>query len=306
MAPSGHVPGPLDRLQVLAAAVLFGSTGTAQALGPKLDPLLVGSGRILVGGALLWSLAVAGSSLAGLRARWGSLVIAGIAVAVYQLTFFEAVADTGVAVGTIVTIGSAPVLAGLLEWIVEGTRPSRRWALATALAAAGVGVLTLAAANGSARISVRGVVLALGAAAGYATYAVVARRLLRLGCRPAGVMGAAFGLGALILLPVLLVEGGAALLHPGPLALVGYLGVFPTAVAYVLYARGLRGLSAGDAATIGLAEPVTASALGVLLVGERFAPLSAVGCLLVLVGVVAVIAPARGRRAASPSDAAAT
>lgn len=296
MAGSTHAGGPRDHLQVLGAAVLFGSTGTAQALGPTIDPLLVGSGRILVGGALLWCLAVGGSALTGLRARPGLLVVAGIAVAGYQLTFFEAVRDTGVAVGAIVTIGSAPVLAGLLEWLVEGTRPTRRWALATALAASGVAVLTLAAAGGSATVSVRGVLLALGAALCYATYAVVARRLLRLGCRPVGVMGAAFGIGAVILLPVLLGDGGGALLHPGALVVVAYLGVFPTAVAYVLYARGLRGLTAGDAATIGLAEPVTASILGVLVVGERFAPLSALGSLLVLSGVAAMVVPGRPRR----------
>ena len=47
-----------------------------------------------------------------------------------------------------------------------------------------------------------------------------------------------------------------------------FLGVVPTAVAYVLFARGLRGLQASEAATITLAEPVTAAALGVFVLGE--------------------------------------
>ncbi len=294
-APSGE-PHGVDRAQVLGAAVLFGSTGTAQALGPRIDPLLVGSGRIVVGGALLLLLALAGSALTGLGAHRGALAIAGVAVALYQLTFFPAVRDTGVAVGAIVTIGSAPVFAGLLEWVVEGTRPTRRWALATALAATGVAVLTLAASAGSTHLSARGILLALGAAGGYATYAVIARRLLRRGCRPVGVMGAAFAIGAMLLAPVLVLDGGRALLDPPALAVVTYLGVFPTAVAYVLYARGLRTLTAADAATIGLAEPVTASFLGVLVVGERFAALSALGSLLVLGGVAVVVAPRVARR----------
>ena len=55
-------------------------------------------------------------------------VMAGmVAVAGYQLAFFSAVARTGVAVGTMVAIGSAPVLAGLLAWLVRGEQPPGRW-----------------------------------------------------------------------------------------------------------------------------------------------------------------------------------
>src|SRR3954470_18716848 len=95
------------RLQVLLAALCFGTTGTAQALGPHgLAPAGVGAARILVGGALLVALAlVRGGGLT--RLPRGPLALAATAVAGYQLAFFAAVADTGVAVGTIVAIGSA-------------------------------------------------------------------------------------------------------------------------------------------------------------------------------------------------------
>ena len=43
----------MARTHVLIAAVLFGTTGTAQALGPDIEPLAVGSARIVVGAALL-------------------------------------------------------------------------------------------------------------------------------------------------------------------------------------------------------------------------------------------------------------
>jgi DME family drug/metabolite transporter len=42
-------------------------------------------------------------------------------VAVYQLAFFQAVADTGVAVGAIVAIGSGPIFAGMLERVLDGS-----------------------------------------------------------------------------------------------------------------------------------------------------------------------------------------
>src|SRR3954451_10225829 len=141
----------MSRVQVLLAAVCFGTTGTAQALGPDaLAPAGVGAARILVGGALL--VLIAG----GLpRLPWRPALLAAGAVATYQLSFFAAVADTGVAVGTIVALGSAPALAGAIEWAVERRRPEKAWAMATALACAGVALLALTGADAS--ISLPGV-----------------------------------------------------------------------------------------------------------------------------------------------------
>src|SRR4051794_7874259 len=100
------------RSHVLFAAVLFGTTGTARAIGPDLDPLAVGAARIVVGAVLLAAFAVVRG---GVRAPAGrrTVLFAGACVAVYQATFFAALAETGVAVGTVVAIGSAPAFAGL-------------------------------------------------------------------------------------------------------------------------------------------------------------------------------------------------
>src|SRR5256712_1866593 len=124
--------------QALGAAVLWGTTGTARALGPVgAAPLAVGAARIAVGGTALVAIALARGSL--LR-PWPPLpaALSAIAVAVYQLTFFEGVARAGVAVGTIVAIGSAPAFAGLLAWWALGERPGARWLVATP--GAGVGI----------------------------------------------------------------------------------------------------------------------------------------------------------------------
>ena len=117
------------RFQVVLAALCFATTGTAQALGPSdTTPVGVGAARILVGGMLLVA-GRAGAPEPGPDA-WARkpVAVAAAGVAVYQLAFFAAVADTGVAVGTIVALGSAPTLTGLFEWIVDGRRPSDRWA----------------------------------------------------------------------------------------------------------------------------------------------------------------------------------
>jgi DME family drug/metabolite transporter len=183
-------------------------------------------------------------------------------------------------------------------------RAGRRWAASTALAGAGVALLALAGAPGAAA-SPAGVALALGAGAGYATYAVVAKRLLRAGHAPAGVMGAAFGGGALLLLPVLALTDTAWLATGEGAAVVLYLGVVPTALAYVLFACGLRRLSAAETTTLVLAEPVTAALLGTLVLGERLGPGAALGGALVLAGLVALAAPARPARARAPRPEAA-
>ena len=132
----GQTASTAARAQVLLAAC-FATTGTAQALGPDgTDPVGVGATRILVGGALLALVAVGRASAAARAGRRKAVAAAVAGVAVYQLAFFAAVADTGVAVGTIVALGSAPTLTGLFEWIVDRRRPSTRWAAATALACA--------------------------------------------------------------------------------------------------------------------------------------------------------------------------
>jgi DME family drug/metabolite transporter len=286
------------RLQLLLAAVLFGTTGTAQALAGTDSPVEVGAGRIAVGGAALLLIAVAGDSIRGLRPAIPLLLVGGVGVALYQLSFFAAVDRTGVTAGTVVAIGSAPVVTGILERIVEGTRPRRRWYLATALATAGVATLTVAA-GGDATLSPVGIALALAAGAGYAVYTVIAKRLLRLGHDPIGVMAASFGTGAILLLPVLALGDRSWLAAPSGIVLVLYLGILPTALAYVLFARGLRRVSAAEATTLVLAEPVTAAVLGAAVLDERLGTGAALGAGLVLAGLLALAVPS-GRRRASP------
>jgi drug/metabolite transporter, DME family len=270
------------RTHVLIAAVLFGTTGTAQAIGPSLEPLAVGAARIVVGAALLAAVALAsGARRAG--AGLGAILLAGACVAVYQATFFAALAETGVAVGTVVAIGSAPAFAGLFARAFAGEPLRWRWAFATALACGGVCLLVLGGDSGE--VSTAGVGLALVSGAGYAGYAVVSKRMLAAGGSPEAVMATVFGTGALLLLPVFALVPAGGLLHPGGAALALYLGAIPTALAYLLFARGLERIGAGETATLTLAEPLTAAALGVIALGERPSAAAAAGAVLVLSGL---------------------
>src|SRR4051812_10887189 len=141
----------MARTLVLLAALCFGTTGTAQALGPDgASSITVGAARIAVGAVLLLVVEqlarrrVAGGAAA--RRPWprGPLAVAALGVAAYQLCFFAAVRDTGVAVGTVVALGSAPALAGAGGWLLDRRAPGGAWAAATALARPGRALLALA------------------------------------------------------------------------------------------------------------------------------------------------------------------
>lgn len=287
---------------VLLAAVLFGTTGTAQALGPDATtPLGVGAARLAVGGlALLLVLRLLGGSAAAAVALWRSPVglLAGLCTALYQVCFFAGVERTGVALGTLVTIGSGPVFAGALAAVVLRDRPGRAWAGATGLCVAGLALLSLSG-GASAEGDVLGLLLALLSGFAYAGYTVAAKALIGRGHASGEVMASAFALGGLVLLPVLALQPVAWLSTPGGLALALYLGLVTTTVAYVLFGRGLAVLQAGPVTTLVLAEPLVATALGVGLLGERLAPAGVVGVAVVLAGLV-LQGAAAGRRPPVP------
>jgi len=274
---------------VIGAAVLFGTTGTAQALGPDgTTPLGVGAARLLIGGTtLLLALPLLGGQLARALALWRSPLglAAGSCTALYQVCFFAAVQQAGVAVGTLVTIGSGPVFAGLLAMVALKETATRSWLAATGLCVLGLSLLSAGAGEASGGGAV-GLLLALGAGAAYAAYTVASKHLIARGDASATVMGSAFGLGGFLLVPVLLTQPLGWLRDPAGIAVAAYLGLIATGLAYVLFGRGLAVLPAGPVTTLVLAEPLVATVLGATVLGERLTPLGLAGAAAVLAGLV--------------------
>jgi DME family drug/metabolite transporter len=286
----------------LLGAAAWGSTGTAAHYAPAgAGTASIGAARIAIGGVLLLAIALVTAERrrevrrllsAGGRTRV-ALALAASAVGGYQVFFFAAVRMTGVAIGTVVAIGSAPVFTGALTRLSGGPRLGLRWMVATAAAVAGCTVLVTA--GKAAGADPAGITLALAAGLCYAVYAVTAARLISAGSPETAVMGLLFGGAAVLLAPVLAASSPGWVLSGRGLAVVGYLGVVTTALAYLLYGRGLRTLSAPVAVTLGLAEPVVAAMLGLVVVGERLSPGGILG--LVLVGLA--LATLVGGRAAA-------
>jgi DME family drug/metabolite transporter len=144
-----------------------------------------------------------------------------------------------VALGTLVTIGSGPVFAGLLGAVLLREAVEASWLVATATCVVGLALLSLSgAAEGAA--DPLGLLLALTSGAAYAAYTVAAKQCMRAGRRPSDVMASAFGLGGLLLLPLLATQPLAWLSTPGGWVLATYLGLVTTTVAYLLFGRGSR------------------------------------------------------------------
>ncbi|WP_344579934.1 DMT family transporter [Nonomuraea roseoviolacea] len=285
-------------LAVVGASVLWGTAGTAGLL-VSADSVALAAARLIIGGAVLALFA----GRAVRRSVSPATLLAAAAVAAYQLCFFAAVGRTGVAVGTVVAIGSGPVFTGLLSWALHRERPSGRWALATAAAIAGCAALIAgggAEAGGPGGQMVAGVLLALLGGLVYAFYAVCAARVIAKGAPSDGVMGVLFGGAAVIMLPVLLWRGAGWLGEPKALLAVLYLGLASTALSYVLYGRGLRTTPVATASTLALAEPAVAALLGLVVLGERLAPVSWAGLALLAVGLVVVALPDRRFRRGAP------
>lgn len=300
-------------LCVLAASVLWGTTGTAATFAPEVGPLAIGAVAMGLGG-LLQALAAARPTVRNaprLRARRGTVLLGAVSVAVYPLAFYSSMRLAGVAVGTVVSIGTAPLASAVIERVVDRRRLTRRWMFAAFLGLLGTALLCVAeaahASDGAGRRSMAGTLLGVGlglvAAATYALYSWAAHRLITSGIPSRAAMGAVFGLGGLLLVPVLLATGGP-LVHSWPDAAVGvYMALVPMFAGYVLFGWGLAHVPASTATTLSLLEPAVAAVLAVLVVGERLPVAGWTGIALVVM-CLAVLTVPTGARAVARDEAA--
>ncbi|MFE1230898.1 DMT family transporter [Streptomyces sp. NPDC058745] len=294
----GTASAGMGSLCVLAASLLWGTTGTAATFAPAVGPLTIGAVAMGLGG-LLQALIAAPRirrEAPRLRARRGVVLLGALAVAAYPLAFYSSMHLAGVAAGTVVSIGSAPLASALIERVADGRRLTRRWITGAVLGLSGTVLLCVAESAGapsgpearSAGTTVLGVGLGLVAGLTYALYSWAAHRLIHRGVSSAAAMGSVFGIGGLLLLPVLLATG-APLLESWPNAAVGaYMALVPMFLGYVLFGWGLAQVPPSTATTLSLLEPAVAAMLAVLVVGEHL-PLPGWAGVTLVVGCLAVL-----------------
>lgn len=279
---------------LVAASILWGTTGTAASfVDDAVSPVAIGAATMAIGGALLLAISARGAIAAVRRPdarRW--LLIGAIGVVAYPLAFYSAMDLAGVAIGNVVALGSGPLFAALLERVIDGRRLTRRWMLGASAGIVGVALLVVGGDGGASAADADavplGVALGLVAGAAYALYTFASGRVIGLGVSSRSTMGAVFGLGAIPLAIVLLATGAPILESPQNVAIVGYLALGPMFLAYVLFGWGLRSIRSSTVTVVTLLEPVVATILAVLIVGERLDALGWVGLALILLGVTVV------------------
>ncbi|WP_342508089.1 EamA family transporter [Sporosarcina sp. FSL K6-2383] len=274
----------ISYLVVLLGAILWGTTGTAQTFMPQtIHPLAVGASRLAVGGFSLLIILLILRKINFRNWPWKSTVYAAISMAVFQYLFFSSVRLTGVAIGTVVTIGSAPVFSGIIEWLLVKRRPTGVWLMATALAIIGCALLFLN--KEGIVVNPIGVAMSLGAGLLFAFYTLVNKDILaKVDTVPA--VAVIFSMSAMMLLPFLFLFETEGLLTGRGISVVLYLGIATTSIAYILFSAGLKRIPSSSAVTLSLAEPLTAAVLSVLVVGEQLNMTSWMGVALLLGGIL--------------------
>ncbi|WP_071394781.1 EamA family transporter [Bacillus tuaregi] len=268
---------------VLLAAILWGTTGTTQALAPETaHPIAIGATRLAVGGLFLLTIVFVIGKFNFQGWSMKATLMASLCMALYQPLFFSAVSITGVAIGTVVAIGSAPIFSGLTEWIFLKIRPAKVWWYSTFLAI--LGCLMLFVNQESVRVDPVGIFLALGAGLSFASYTIISQSLVEKHSS-LSVVAVVFTLSAIGLSPFLFLFDMSWLMSFRGVGVSLQLGIIATGIAYFLFSKGLVHVSPSTAVTLSLAEPLTAALLGVFLLGETLTTTSWFGIILLLLGI---------------------
>lgn len=230
---------------------------------------------------------------------WRSLVIGTLTMgAFFALVYVAAqVLPTGVAATVMAT---SPVVMMLMAWAMISERPHLLSIAGAALGIAGVALLVV---TGGGALDPLGIVASIGAMLMSSLGYVLAKRWSGSVDLIASTSWQLIA-GGLVLLPLaVVVEGAPPVLDAPALLGFGYVTVIATALAFVAWFAGLRHLDTGTVGLVGLLNPVTGVALGVLLAGERLAAPQLLGAGLVLVGILLGQPVVRARLAARRAPA---
>lgn len=290
------------------AASLWGTGGPAAKqlfLISALDPIEVGFYRLAISAPALLAAALVLSrrSIRGTaRGHLPVILALSLATALYQLFYYIGVAKAGITVATLITICMAPPIVGVCSgWLLkEGV--SRRTKLAMAVTLAGTGLLIGWPADGALGGDglLLGAGMALCAAASYSGMVLTSRRLAQhYDAFQLIVIG--FGGGALLLLPVVAAQGFARPDSPQIVGLILFLGLVPTAVAYVFFFTGMRRAPATASSIVSLMEPLVASILGILVFHEAIGATGTIGAVLMVAGMLTLRERPAGKAACVPA-----
>lgn len=274
-------------IAVLVSGTLLGTAGTAVALAPaEASTTSLGVARVGIGGLiLLLLLPLFGGSVRNLSnvLKRGGVWVMALSTAAFQPLFFGATEKTGVALSTVLTIGTMPLFTGLIGRVLFKAPLTRIWFIATSLAVIG---LLLRSWEQLENTDALGIVMALGAGLATGCYVNGAKFELNRGGHPVELPAVAYTLSALLLLPLLVGDSLAWMTTSSGILTAIYLGAISMALANTLQVVGLKRLSPAPTATLLLADPLTATILGIWVLDESITLIATIGLALVAIGLV--------------------
>ncbi|MBU2972161.1 EamA family transporter [Pseudoalteromonas sp. C2R02] len=275
-------------IAIIIASFLWGTTGTAASYSSDVSSFAIGAFSMGIGGVLL-VITARKKLLLDYKVMLEQpkvLILGGVCVAIYPLAFYTSMQLSGIAIGTVISIATAPFFAAILERIISKKSISLQWILSFVVGAIGIALLTLGkdqSNNTAYRINQQSLGILLGCIAGltYAGYSWAARRLIESGVHSKSSMSGLFGCAALLLLPSLWFTGDN-LFSSSTNALVSlYMAIIPMFLGYLLFGFGLNYIDASKATLITLIEPLVATILAVFIIGEKFKVIGWIGVILI-------------------------
>ena len=288
-------------LAILFASILWGTTGTAASFAPDLSPLAIGAFSMGVGGLMQAGLAYRKILFAfdKLLQNKKLLAVSALALAIYPLAFYSSMKLSGVAIGTVVSIATAPFFSALLECLIsKKNNINKRWLTSFAIGVVGIGLLVFSESSSTNEsgddLKLFGIALGLLAGLCYAIYSWATKALIDKGIKSQAAMGSIFGLGAMLLLPTLWFTGENLFSSQINVLVISYLTLIPQCLGYIAFSFGLRHVTASSANLLTLFEPVVAAVLAVCVVGELIPFIGWLGMFLIVLCLLIQSKPSKG------------
>ena len=274
---------------VALGTIIWGTVGPVVRLFPEGTEFQYSLIRNLTGVSALWLFVLFSKD----KRRYTKqdivpILVGGIGATLFFPFFILAFRLTGVGVAAVVSIGVAPIFVGLIAWIALKQPPGKQWAIGTVIAVAGVVALNWPSGNNT--VSFLGVAFAMAAAFGYSMQAT-GMGMISKRHTPFQSVAPMFTIGTILQAPLSYGRDFSFLQDPVLLLGVLYGGIVTVAVAYAFFIYGISRIGAATAVTVGLMEPLTASILGIVLLGETVSAIGIVGSVLILAGLVVVSRP---------------
>ncbi len=283
----------LSPVMMLLLASLFwaGNTVIARGVVGEVPPFALSFWRWLLALVILLPVGVR-----PVRAQWPLVrrqlpllaALAATSVAAYNTLLYLAL-QTTTAINATLVASSMPVMIILLSWLWLGERAGPAQLAGVLLSLAGV-LAVIADGDLGVLAAFRfqsGDMWVLAAVFSWAVYSVMLRRH-PTGLTPMALLTVLVALGVPFILPFYLWEMAQGLgfaVTPSTIAVMLYMGLFPSVLAYYFWNEGVAAVGANTAGLYAYLMPIFTALLAVLFLGEALRWFHIIGLALIVVGI---------------------